>query len=513
MIPLQNSSIPLRFYQAKTTSSSFLIATCICIFVLIGFIAVSDQFLHWFVIPVLVCGILISSDAVDWFRGQLDIFDPVGILGLLGFHFFFLAPLLHVYWDYWMSLVTAPSDWRDWLGTMAFLNILGLIVYRLSRNFWFRDQQKPVYQTIWQLDSQRFLPIVILALVVTAGLQVWVYARFGGIFGYIQAYTERHVSESFQGFGWVFMISESFPILVLMLFVIYGSRNRNYKSWIVITIVLLFFLIVKFLFGGLRGSRSNTVWGLFWAIGMIHFWIRPVSKKFIIIGCIFLVTFLYFYGFYKDSGLDGLAALQSAEARVELTQQTGRGLETALLGDLARSDVQAFLLYRLSTPNNYEYALGRTYAGGLSVLIPRSIWPDRPLTKIKEGTEAQYGRGSFVPGRWQSSRVYGLTGEAMLNFSPVAVPFVFLILGITVGYVRRLMINLNAADIRLLLLPFLINFCFILLASDSDNIVFFLVKNGAVPFLVLMLCSIKAPMTVLSENYNNVSHRLSRTPL
>ncbi len=475
--------------------------------------AASHQFLHWFVIPVFLCGVLIGSDAVSWFRGQIDNFDPVGILGLLGFHFFFLAPLLHVYWDYWMAYVIPPYDWRDWLGAMAFLNILGLIAYRLSRDFWFRDQYKPVYQTIWQLDSQRFLPIVILALVVTAGLQVWVYARFGGIVGYIQTYTERHVSESFQGFGWVFMISESFPILVLMLFVAYGARKKNCKSWIVIIIVLLIFLIFRFLFGGLRGSRSNTVWGLFWAIGMIHFWIRPVSKMFIIIGCIFLVTFLYFYGFYKSAGLDGLAALQSAEARLELTQQTGRGIETAILGDLARSDVQAFLLYRLSIPNNYEYALGRTYAGGLSILIPRSIWPDRPLTKIKEGTEAQYGRGSFVPGVWQSSNVYGLAGEAMLNFGPVSVPFVFLIWGITVGYVRRLMITLNAGDVRFLLLPLLINGCFILLVGDSDNIVFFLVKDGAVPFLVLMLCSSKAPITVLVEDRNNASDRLARTPL
>lgn len=485
----------------------------ICAFILIGCFAVSEQFLHWFVIPVFVCGVLIGSDAVDWFRGRQDIFDPIGILGILGFHFFFLGPLLHVYWDYWMSYVIAPPDWRDWLGAMAFLNVLGLIAYHLSREFWGRKLQQQRNQTVWHLDSRRFLPIIVLSLVITGGLQIWVYARFGGIFGYVQVYTERHVSESFQGFGWIFMISESFPILALMLVTVYGSRNRNCKSWIVIAIILLIFLLLRFLFGGLRGSRSNTVWGLFWAIGIIHFWIRPVSKQFIIIGCVFLVAFLYFYGFYKGAGLDGLAALQRAEARVELTQQTGRGLETLLLGDLARSDVQAFLLYRLSTSNNYEYALGRTYIGGLSVLIPRSVWPNRPLTKIKEGTEAQYGSGSFVPGVWQSSRVYGLAGEAMLNFGAVAVPFVFLIFGIIVGYVRYLTLSLDAADVRFLLLPFLINVCFILLAGDSDNIIFFLVKNGAVPFLVLLFCSIKMPLAALSQDHRHASYCFTRTSL
>src|ERR1700741_1942146 len=67
-----------------------------CTVIVFGFVVASEQTMHWFLLPVLFCGVLIGCDAADWFRGRLNLFDPAGIIGLLGLHFFFLAPLLHV---------------------------------------------------------------------------------------------------------------------------------------------------------------------------------------------------------------------------------------------------------------------------------------------------------------------------------------------------------------------------------------------------------------------------------
>jgi hypothetical protein len=481
------------FHLARAHVTSILISFYVCAWIVVGFVAASDRFLHWFVIPVLLCGVLIGSDAVEFFRGRLNVFDPVGILGLLGLHFFFLAPLLHVQWDYWMAYVISPPDWRDWLGGMACLNVLGLLAYRVSRNTVLRHRQKQSTQTVWRLDRQRFFIIVSLALLITGGLQIWVYAQYGGVLGYVRSYTERFTSGPvFRGMGWIFMISESFPILAMMLFTVCAKRKRFSKSWAILALALFAFFILKMLFGGLRGSRSNTIWGLFWAVGIVHFWMRPIAKKFIFVGCILLVLFMYLYGFYKGAGLDALRAFESAEARAELTLETGRSLEVAVLADLGRSDVQAFLLHRLSTPgSDYEYAWGRTYLGAAAILIPRAVWPNRPPDKVKEGTEVQYGMGSYIPGIWVSSRVYGLAGEATLNFGPIAVPFAYLILGFIVGRVSHFVTALEPADSRLILLPFLVNLCFVILVSDSDNVLFFLIKNGAVPFAVLALSSAK----------------------
>ena len=473
------------------TIPSALISFYATFFALVAFIASSDKFLHWFIIPVALCGVLIGIDAVDWLRGRLRLLSPIGIVGVLGFHFFFLAPLLHVLWDYWMRYVVPPDDWRPWLGGMAALNLAGIIVYRVGRSLTLSRRtraQRP--RRVWQIDARLFPAVMLAALLLTTALQVAVYSQYGGIAGYIEAYESRYEADSFVGMGYIFSISESFPILAMMLYAFYANRRNFGKSWASIVIVLLLFFIVAILFGGLRGSRSNTIWELFWAVGIIHFWIRPIPKKVIALGVVFLVGFMYLYGFYKAGGLEALAQLGDPQQRAALERQSGRTVEAVLLGDLGRSDMQAFLLYRLTRPDSdYQYAMGRTYLAGAVTFIPRVIWPERPVTKVKEGTEAQYGMGSYIPGRLVSSRVYGLAGEAMLNFGVLAAPFAFAVLGLVVRWMERLTSTLKASDARWLLVPLLVNMSFVVLQADSDNIVWGLVKNGIAPFLVVFIGS------------------------
>ncbi len=97
--------------------------------------------------------------------------------------------------------------------------------------------------------------------------------------------------------------------------------------------------------------------------------------------------------------------------------------------------------------------------------------------------------GNYIPGRLESSRIYGLAGEAVLNFGPVSVPIVFIPFGFLVGRVRRWQRSLEPGDARLLLVPLFVNLCFVVLTCDSDNSLFFLIKNGAIPWLVIMVGS------------------------
>jgi hypothetical protein len=232
-----------------------------------------------------------------------------------------------------------------------------------------------------------------------------------------------------------------------------------------------------------------VVWALFWAIGIIHFWLIPITRKHIALGLCFLIFFMYFYGFFKAGGLEALqSAFQGGRALAQLEQDSGRDFQSMLLGDMGRSDVQALMLYRLSQPDSdYRYAEGRTYAAATTILLPSAILPDKPPNKSKEGTELFFGAGTYQPGVWVSSKVYGLAGEAMLNFGSLAVPFAFIPFGLLVGWVRRCAFTWPAGDSRLLLLPMMVNLCFVVLVSDMDNNIFFLFKNAGLPTLLIAL--------------------------
>jgi hypothetical protein len=510
--------------QARVQIPSVVISAGICSLITTLFVATSNSFLHWYIIPVTIGGIIIGIDAVDWFRGKMDAFDPVGIVGVYGLHFFLLAPLLHVYWNTWLQYVTPPPDWRDWLGYMACLNVVGLLVYRFSRErVWRIDRSKNRPMTsktfrnaerwpgIWILDKRRFFRIVPLVLFIAVVLQFYQYLQYGGILGYINAATVAATTNaanpaasdtaSLEGTGWLSALAECLPIVAMMAYAVAAETRPRWRSWwVIIALVLPTFLVLDLLFGGLRASRSTIIWTLVWGVGIIHFRIRPVSKKYLLLGCAVMVVFMYFYGFYKSVGLGALQALQSAQARATLTQQTQRGdLQGTLLGDLGRSDIQAFLLYRITRPDSdYSYAWGGTYVADLRVAIPTAIWPNRPPGKVQAGTEAQFGRGSYVPGVWVSLNVYGLAGEAMLNFGPLAAPISFVALGLFVGWVRRMLLTLDPADARLLIYPFLVTMCIGLIVGDLDNNIFNLIKNILVPLLVVV-CATKGLIVVSSR--------------
>lgn len=465
------------------------LVTCVCIAAYL--LTRYDAMLHWFVLPVLLCGILIGQDAMAYLRGRLSIFDPVGVLGLFGVHFFFLAPMLHVAWDsYLESYIEQSLDWREWLGYMALLNLVSLGFYRLGcrrASAWGGDAPP---RSRWQCDRRALLWACAVGLLISGSIQMAYYASLGGIMGYIDIVTaDVGVSdaESAQaGMGIVFMVSESFPILAIIFYAVATERKKYLRITGVILAVFVAFFLLKMLFGGLRGSRASIVWALFWAAGIVHVWVRPLSRKFVAVGLCFLVMFMYLYGFYKGLGKDVFAAMEEGR----LTEKSQRGWQSMLLGDLGRSDVQAFLLHRIMrSDSDYQLAWGRTYVGTFSLLIPRSVWPGRPPIKTKEGTDAIYGAGTYARGQWYSSKVYGIAGETMLNFGPWVVPLAYLLFGVVVGRLQRFLRVVRPGDTRLLIFPFLVMWCFSIIQSDSDNLLFNFIKDGMMPLLVVFLGS------------------------
>jgi hypothetical protein len=464
---------------------NLLISLLLSLIVISYFLIAFENCRHWFIIPALSVGVLVGADAVGWLRGRLDVFDPAGIIGLMLFLRDFVGGLLTMTLGgpnlpSWMP--PGPADWRPWVGWMTALNVGGIIVYLFTR-FLFGPRRGSVRERTRLIKPESFPLLAGVLLTLTGLLQVGSFAMFGGLSGFISAYETR--AEGFGGMGILFMISESFPVIAMMGYAAHLKRKNATPSWFTIVIVLLIFFALRLVFfGGLRGSRSNTIWGVFWAAGIVHFWVRRIPKKLIIFGLAGLMVFVYVWGFYKAAGLEGLKGAVIEGRANELEEETGRTESAAWLS----GGVQPYTLYRICKENSdYEYAWGRTYLGAIAKLIPRFIWRDRPPGKVREGTDALYGKGSYP--NVVTSKVFGLAGEAMLNFGPFAVPFAFVFLGFAVGRVRRWIAGLTSNDTRWLLVPFLVNLCVVIHGGDSDNLIFFFFKNGALPLLLVYLGS------------------------
>ncbi|HEY5176158.1 MAG TPA: hypothetical protein VII95_11405 [Terriglobales bacterium] len=469
----------VRLVDPARDPANVLLASCLSALIIVGMVAMRDDMLHWFLLPVFLCGALIGPDMVGWLRGKVDIFDPVGILGAYGYFFFFIAPLLTVMWNFHTRELVEPPDWIGWIGWMSVINAFGLVIYLAARKI--LPASRP--RTVWRLQPSLFFAGISIALPVTFAFQIYVFNKFGGVLAFMGAYSNGN-ADDLVGMGWQFLIAEYFPIFLGLLFLVWKRDFLRQRSWGFLVLLVIGFFVVKMLFGGLRGSRSNTVWGVFWLVGAIHLWVRPVPRKAIVVGVLLLGTFMYYYGFYKAEGVRAFDAIDDPSRIGVMEEKSGRTLDAALLGDMARTEIQSQLLYRLWSVGDYDYSFGATYAEAFDILIPRSIWPDRPDGKVRKGTEALYGRDVYNARVFRASQVYGLAGEAMLNFPPIFAPLSFFILALVVLKARNLMLA-DADDIRWLLLPVLANLVVVVLVGDVDNLLWFFFEAVLGPLVLL----------------------------
>jgi hypothetical protein len=461
----------------------------ICTAIVASFIAFSPACLHWFVLPVAICGALLTSRAVDAVLDQGAIFTVDGLFAVIGFHFFFLSPLLAVTLEHRLEYLPGqPDDWRDWLGRMAAINVAGLLAYQIARGKALGSMRP--WKTAWLLDESRFNIVNGCALCVCGTVQIYLLVKFGGLTGFADKLL--HDAAAWENTGWLFVIGESVPILAMIAFGQWIYRRRRTVGWPVLAPVLLGFLVAQILCGGLRGSRSNTITCLFWAVGIVNYCVRPVPRKVLALGLLVVMGLMYFGGFYKAMGTDAVKALTSEEERSYMSQRSRRTVELAVLEDLGRSEVQAFVLYRLSEGHEgYQLAWGQTYLGALALLIPKTVWPARPEGKVKWTTDVEYGSGTYGATVVRSSRVYGLMGEWMLNFGWYFGPLSMAALGLFVGVTQRFTLTAARGDCRKVLIPIVAAICVTILASDSDNDVYSAVKYLSIPLAVLWMSTRK----------------------
>ena len=484
----------------------FGISFAVCFSTILIFLFLDHSMLHWFLLPLFLCGMLIGVDAVRWLRGKLDTFDSKGIIGIIGFHFFFVSSLLIVYWNVGSGRIRGLiTDWRPWLGYLAVLNAVGLVCYQIVQHWTYKRSARAA-KTHWTLNQGKATIYMPIFLLVVVACQIIFVIQMGGYAGYLAVQTYGIGTVNVTGLGPIMVVGRSVPILFIIAITVWRFPTLNRQSQLInIGGILILVLIVQFAAGGLSGSRSDTIWGLFWYVGIVHFFWRKIPTKLILIAMIPLLFFMYLYGFYKSLGSQVFELFGGQGTLESFEYQSKRTFEGLLIGDLSRSDLHAAQIFVLTEkPWHYRYRYGSTYPSSIVPFVPRVLWPGKPedAGKVFAGTEMLKGPGDYrgyLNFHVRSTHIYALAGEAMLNFGVFGIPIAFCVWGYFVGKIRKGVSGLSVGDTRLLVAPFFLILSFLLLTHDGSNIAAVILFKGLIPISLIYLISDKIPVVNTGE--------------
>lgn len=468
---------------------NYFLSTLICVCIVLFFL-ISPNCQQWFVLPITFCGILTLSDVIGWIRKEVDAFDPKVPIAVLLFLNTFLTPLLHVRFEAYGFLLHTPN-WPRYFGYMGFFNLGGVVCFKFVQNFMF-NRVRPA-RSFWQFNPSKFIITFVFVFPLSLAASLIIKFFFGGM---VKIAGERIWAEGSMAYAphmsWLMMLGDPMFLLIFMMVVYFISQKNAGRQASIFTIgIILFFLMVcQFIWFGARASRMAILMVVVIGTIVVHYRLRPLSVRLLLIGICCLFSFVYIYTFYKFLGPQGWGAVYRQETRESLRYEHAAGTITpmaTLLGDFARADVQATMIYRLTRPDRtFVPVHGRTYIMSLLTFIPRAVWKSKPEkgVKVLAGSEILGYQGLQL-----SRRQYGLAGEAMLNFGYYGIIPAFVVLGLVLGFVRKKISTMEPSDSRFYLVPIVILLLVLAVNTEAENLVFNMLKMGVMPFIIILLGS------------------------
>ncbi len=480
---------------SESAAMDYALATVCVVLVVASCMAASAPCRHWFVVPVAICGVLTGSDVVAWLRQRVDTFDPKGIVGAIWFHGTFVAPLLHVSLEAHSRFFHSQVlDWPGWFGRMAMLTAAGLVLYKLSQSYFFHCSSSA--RTSRRLSDGTFALLLTLAIAICAVAAGVIFVKFGAL--HKESDARLGGAATLIHLSWLLMLGDALPMLVAVLVIRFLSMPDRSRSVATVGMLLIALLVFQFLMLGFRGSRSAIIFALFLVAALCHYRLRRIGITWVLVSVFSLGIGGYYYKFFKRFGTSGLAAVRSADEHWLLSRRSDITPLNAFLGDLSRAEIQTFELYRLlEHGDEYKLRWGRTYLSAVLTFIPRAVWPTKPTEeygKVAAGTDLQHGEGTFLLGARDSSRVYGLAGEAMLNFGAAGVPVAYLVYGSLLGWYRRKLTTMHPDDDRFYLVPLFTLVACLGAFGDANNTIFYFLKTGTVLIAIVLLSSTKVAL-------------------
>lgn len=437
--------------------------------------------IDFILVPVSICGLLCMNKILKCISLP-ESYNNISLsVWIFSFISSFIAPIINISSNIWTSyLYPEPVDWLPYATIVSFVYLIGLIIYE-------RVLSKPLnikeFKTIW-IPRKNAFKILIALMTVSLAAQVYVYASFGGILGYMMAYTdsESSINSAFSGMGAFFILSELFPYLFLIAIVL-KLNNKNLSMFKQLLLIFILFCVVMF-FGGLRGSRSNTVLFMTMSLIALHRFVFKLSKVHLVLLVIGFFSFMYIGRIYKNSGMNMIknGQIESLEKK-----KNTNFVEEVIIGDLSRYSINAYELYRLEGNTNYKYRYGQTYLWGTLTFIP---FGNRLIKAMNIDSRSDATNHLFLTEK--NSRILGVYGEWLINFGKYTFFIPYLLLAFVLLGIKKYTLKIPKEDIRQILIPVIFVFIPQLLISDSSNIMFFFIKRIFLVWLALYLISNKS---------------------
>lgn len=374
---------------------------------------------------------------------------------------FLVIPVAHVYFDY-LPFALRSYDVPSIFANLIILNAVGLVFANLGFAL-VRDVRLPAIE----YDRKRLM--MVAGGFVSVGAVAWVFALNPGML-YVDDMLLRDGSISVT----LYIFSGAVPMLIAIAAVAY-FRDRPftdiYKWSLFIGLVILAVIL-----GGMRGNRSSIIIIVSSCLIWIHLFLRPFKWRELAAIGITGFLFILAYGRYKYGGLG--AVIGTDPKAIEYANSMLDPLRILLL-DLGRAEVQAVIFDNFRQGHFVPRYNGETYIRAFTQVLFESWEPDWLRPKTVVGPLAQYVAGSARLG----SRIYGLTGEAILNFGYLAIPVVFFLYGLVHAFLLAALNRMKGALV--FLAPLAIMLPVVLLFVDLDNLVVFFVVYWALPIFVV----------------------------
>jgi hypothetical protein len=452
-------------------------------------IILEDVDVYWQFVPISVLGSLFLYEILSTLNGRGELFSATSIFVFFGFSFFYVVPLNQVIWDYWPS-IPVVDGMQDWAGVWAILCIIGFFIIVFSTKV---SRASVLSNEYYRIDTKKMHLPFMVAIAICVICQGIVLVKMGGYSGYISSY-EMRLEESIQnynpydGFGFLFTFSEAVPNLI-SIYVVLLIKDKPWANDLKIFIGLVLILfIINMLFGGLRGSRSTTVWSLFWFVVLYHSIIKPL--KITLLASLAAVFFLFMtsYSLYKFGGVEGIQGLWDEDVKAQVFSQKyiEDSEKFALVRDAGRTDVQSYVL-KTYWNDDYPLSYGRTLIAGALSFVPGFLLPDKPVTAIKEKTGIFMSDYSFSETSY-TTLLTGGYGEFIINFGILFGLSFFFFYGYIISWIDRKVSSQPKDSLFNIISPILMLLSIQLLMSDSNVISQFLFKFVTVPLIVLLIC-------------------------